>query len=217
MATNGDVEYTSSSSDFNNGDSNMGLGIVSSVLGLVGGRRDNLERRKEAKRNREFQEAMSNTAYSRAMADMKNAGLNPMLAGKLGGASTPAGAMANLSDTMGPALSSGFEAWRTGAEVENKEAQTDVLHVEEQIKRAEKVLKMNLIPGSEAAAVLGEEFRDLLSAVSNVAHSNHGSTEEIVKRAHDVAMDMLDKSKSLGTGIYDYMYEIYNNVKDIFE
>lgn len=57
--------------------------------------------RDQARKQMRFQEDMSNTSYQRAMADMRKAGLNPILAGKLGGASTPPGAMAKSPDFGG--------------------------------------------------------------------------------------------------------------------
>lgn len=71
----------------------------------------------EAMKNREWQEHMSNTAYQRAVEDMKKAGLNPILAFQNGGASTPGGSAGTISgasmgapssSTLGVSRASGF-------------------------------------------------------------------------------------------------------------
>ncbi len=63
----------------------------------------------EAQKSRDFSERMSSSAYQRAIADMKAAGLNPSLAFSQGGASTPSSASASAASAH--AGRSG-EGWR---------------------------------------------------------------------------------------------------------
>jgi hypothetical protein len=71
------------------------VGSAVSALGsFFGGQQQNASSEQAAREQMEFQREMSNTAYQRQVADMRAAGLNPMLAAmKGGGASTPSGAM----------------------------------------------------------------------------------------------------------------------------
>lgn len=74
----------------------------------------------EAMKNREWQEHMSNTAYQRAVDDMKKAGLNPILAFQNGGASTPGGSAGTISGaSMGAPSSSALGVSRASGFVPN--------------------------------------------------------------------------------------------------
>ncbi len=76
----------------------LGAAIVGGIASLGSTMLTNHSAKKEASRNRDFQEYMSNTAISRRMQDLRNAGLNPLLAvdNASAGASTPSGSQAQL-------------------------------------------------------------------------------------------------------------------------
>lgn len=85
----------------------------------------------EAQKNRDFQERMSNSSYQRGMADMKAAGLNPLLAFSQGGASTPSGstgsaATAHMENALAPAVNSAVQGLQLHTALEQTQSQTSL-------------------------------------------------------------------------------------------
>ena len=106
----------------------LGLGdVFTGGLSYLGTRETNSANKKMAREQMAFQERMSNTARQREVADLKAAGLNPILAAGGSGASTPAGASATMEDGIGKAVSSAQQSRQMRAQFEQMKLQNDNL------------------------------------------------------------------------------------------
>lgn len=100
--------------------------IAGGIMGAKGAASSARMQAAMAREERDWQERMSNTSYQRAMADMKLAGLNPVLAYKQGGAGTPGGAgLPAAINTMEPIASSVRSASEKGMQLAMTNAQLD--------------------------------------------------------------------------------------------
>lgn len=151
----------------------------------------NTAQKSAAKNQMQFQERMSNTAHQRQIKDLKAAGLNPILSAKLGGASSPQGAMPQISDILTPAVSSAIDAKRAENDTNLKQAQTAVQQVE-------KILKENLIPGTESIKTMTENIRDLLKAASNLIGKDVTGYQETLQTMSKTMVDTLEYIKQKG-------------------
>jgi len=129
----------------------------------------------EAQKARDFSEHQRTTAYQTSMADMKAAGLNPMLAMNQGGASSTSAAQASSQQTAGTpnedrgqiiqrAMESALQIASIEADVKKKDADTALAQAETAVAEKQKEIagvtakaaKANL-PKIESEAKLGKE------------------------------------------------------------
>jgi len=120
--------------------------VIAAAASLYGAREANKAREEQAAaanaasaesaaRQMQFQEEMSNTSYQRAVADLKAAGINPMLAAMKGGATTPGGSsysaqMPQTYDVYTPAVESYNRTQLATAQTAQTEAQTGLTNTQ---------------------------------------------------------------------------------------
>jgi len=153
-----------------------GIGnVVGSVLtnkaNAAATRETNEANAREAEKNRQFQLEQSNTAYQRAMVDMKKAGLNPMLAYSQGGASTPSGSMATnsapqIENVLSKGINSAVEARRLKKELDATDSQVGLNKAIEMTQKAQTKLNEN---SAKVADVNAKAMEAQLPAIRQTA------------------------------------------------
>lgn len=106
------------------------LGLVGGLFSAKGARDQNKANLAIAREQMAFQERMSSTAHQREVADLRKAGLNPILSATGGpGASSPAGASAQMENVLGAGVSSALQSRLLREQLKNLETDRDAKKV----------------------------------------------------------------------------------------
>ena len=166
--------------------------IDAAIIGgasLLGSHLRNKEAKAASAKQMAFQEDMSNTSYQRGMADMKAAGLNPILAGKMGGASTPTGSTYQPENVAVNATQQYLATKQNLANIKKTEAETD------------KILAETKVTEDSFGSVLG---RNVEYAAREIMQAYKG-----ISKSHLV--DLIMKQNE---NLYAYSGKKLNEVKD---
>ena len=183
----------------------------------------NQQAKKSAAKQMAFQREMSNTSYQRQMADMRAAGLNPILAGKMGGASTPGGASyvpentATSSANAMQALASAKQAQANAksSEILAKLNELDLKYLE---RSGLSPMQMKYTAINQASSDIYNQLRDpvmdMLGTIMNPIDSAKNLADKVInitkdKKNRAIAMDVLKRIKGLAKRTPQYKFYKY--------
>ena len=210
--------------------------LVGGVLGLGSTHMANSSAKAEAESNRRFQEEMSNTSIQRRVADLKAAGLNPLLSvqSASGGASTPSGAMADVKQFDPDSILALSNARLVNAQAKAQEQDNNLFNEKRQGLMLENRLKdvqfdlMKAQTDSERINIIQKELQnqgifisnkqawlalDRMSMTNDIYHN--GFTTEMANRYPGLFSEMIGQNSSSPTG--GFMFNSANFLNRIFK
>lgn len=140
--------------------------VITAAATLAGSHMRNKAAKAASARQMTFQKHMSDTSYQRGMEDMRKAGLNPILAGKVGGASTPTGSTYNPENIATSAVQAYNAVNLTAQQARNQRLDADLKQLDYNALK-----KMGLSPMMMKHTVLNQAGSEMYSNAKNLYSS----------------------------------------------
>lgn len=173
----------------------IGAGI-SSAASLYSSKKSYEYARELSREQMAFQERMSNTAHQREVADLKAAGLNPILSVNSGASTPPGSAITGHMSDLGDATTRGFSAGSNAA-IQKKQLalQQDMTEAEIRAKNASSAKDMELVENMKVLRpLIGESY----TASADQARANASNLRaQIPKIAADIKRQLAETDKAV--------------------
>lgn len=149
--------------------------IVTGFGNYVGAVNQNVASAQQAQKQMDFQAQQTGTSYQRVVADMKAAGLNPMLAYSQGGAASGGGAQAAQSNELGQGANSAWSAAQAKQNIQQSAATIENIHADTNNKE------------QQTTNLQSENLYTLARTASEGTH-NHELSQRVAKIALENAL-----------------------------
>nr|QJB20473.1 MAG: DNA pilot protein [Microvirus sp.] len=136
------------------------LSAIPGVGAYIGQEKANIANAQQAAVQMAFQERMSNTSHQRQVADLKAAGLNPILSVN-SGASSPSGAAATIQNTAANSANEVLNAIRTRKELKQADESNALLEAQRKTQETQQTLNLHSARAAEASTAKSDSERFL--------------------------------------------------------